>query len=118
MEPERRRSPRLAVDGAASGGVLRAGVPVALRDISAGGLCLRLPSSLDPGEIHSLTLLLRGLSLATPVRITRCGRGEAGPGPAAARDAGWEAGAEFLWRDASDAAAVRGWLEGRLSRAS
>ena len=109
MEPERRRSPRVAVDGDGASGVLRGAHPFRLRDLSAGGLRLGLPVSLEPGSIHHLTALLGGLSLAVPVRITRCRPGS----PAAGDDPGWEAGAEFLWRDGADAAALGRWLDGR-----
>jgi len=109
MGPERRRNPRVAVNGKGSNGVVRGALPVRLHDISAGGLRFGVPVSLEPGTIHSLTALLGGLSLAAPIRITRCGPGDgpSAPGP------GWEAGAEFLWRDDADAIAVRKWLEGR-----
>lgn len=107
MGPERRRSPRSVVVGDGARGVLRGFVPVSLRDISAGGLRLRLASELEPGGIYPLTAFLRGLSLVTPVRVTRCRPPEAGPG----RDAAWDAGAEFLFRDDGDAAALRRWLE-------
>lgn len=105
MDPERRRSPRIAVAVDGVNGVVKGAVPVALHDISAGGLRLGLRSSLEPGGVYPLTALLRGLSLTTPIRITRCSPG----GPA------WEAGAEFLWRDDGDAAAVRRWLRSRAS---
>ena len=117
MDPERRRSERVAVDGGGSSGVMRAAIPVALRDISAGGLGLSLPSSIEPGGVYPLTALLRGLSLATPVRITRCRPGAPGTGPPGEREAAWEAGAEFLWRDEGDASALRRWLERASPRA-
>lgn len=103
----------MAVDGDGMSGLVKGTLPVSLRDISSGGLRLSLGSSLEPGGVYALTALLRGLSLATPVRITRCrpenreGRLEGEGSPA------WEAGAEFLWRDEGDAVAVRRWLERR-----
>jgi hypothetical protein len=106
MDPERRRSPRASVDGDGSNGVLRGAVPVAVRDISSGGLRLSLGSSLEPGGVYPLTVLLRGLSLA-PVA-----------GSPGERNPAWEAGGQFLWRDESDAAAVRRWLERRAAGAS
>lgn len=110
MDPERRRSDRVAVDGDGSSGLLKGTLPVALRDISPGGLRLSLGSSLEPGGVYALTALLRGLSLATAVRITRCRPRGADDG---ARDLPWDAGAEFLWRDEGDAVVVRRWLERR-----
>jgi hypothetical protein len=107
MDPERRRSRRVAVDGDGANAVLKGALPVAVRDISPGGLRLALGSALEAGGVYPLSLLLRGLSLATPVRITRCRPGGI-PGASAGS---WEAGAEFLWRDEADAAIVRGWLE-------
>lgn len=109
MVPERRRSLRVEVAGDGANALVRGALPVDVRDISSGGLRFALPASLDPGAVFPLTALLRGLSLATPVRITRC---EARPAALASGDgAGWEAGAEFLWRDEGDAAALRRWLE-------
>ncbi len=113
MVPERRRSPRVAVDGDGSSGVVRAAVPVELRDISVGGLRFALDSCLEAGGVYPLTALLRGLSLATPIRITRCARGSSPTAPASSRGS-WEAAAEFLWRDDDDAAAVRRWLGRRV----
>ncbi len=113
MDPERRRSARVAVDGGGSNGVVRAAIPVALRDISAGGLGLNLRASLEPGGVYPLTALLRGLSLATPIRITRCRLGAPRTDSPGEREAAWEAGAEFLWRDEGDASALRRWLERR-----
>lgn len=118
MDPERRRSPRASVDGDGSNGVLRGAVPVAVRDISSGGLRLSLGSSLEPGGVYPLTVLLRGLSLATPIRVTRCLCGTPVAGSPGERNPAWEAGGQFLWRDESDAAAVRRWLERRAAGAS
>jgi len=111
MGPERRRNPRTTIDGDGPSGVVRGVSAVALRDLSAGGICLRLPSALQPGAVYPLLAFLRGLSVATPIRVTRCR-----PGAGAAGDGGaglWEAGAEFLFREDGDAAAVRHWLERR-----
>ena len=113
MERERRRSSRLAVESDGSTGVVRGAVPVFLRDISSGGLGLRLPSSLDPGCIYPFTALLRGLSVATPIRVTRCHARENGEGKPGDPAFAWEAGAEFLWRDDGDAAALRRWVDQR-----
>ncbi len=115
MDAERRRNRRVAVDGDGATALLKGSFPVAVRDISPGGLRLSLASSLEAGGVYPLTALLRGLSLATAVRITRCRPGvRAGsPGEPAAS---WEAGAEFLWRDEADAAVVRGWLDRWASR--
>ena len=113
MVPERRRSLRVEVAGDGSNALVRNALPVDVRDISSGGLRLGLPSSLDPGAIFPLTALLRGLSLATPVRITRCEAQPAGGSPG--DGAGWEAGAEFLWRDEGDAATLRRWLERKVA---
>lgn len=111
MDPERRRSLRVPVAEDGTGALVRGGLPVDVRDISSGGIRLGLRSSLEPGAICPLTALLRGLSLATPVRITRC---ETRPSGGAEGDGGaWEAGAEFLWRDESDAATLRRWLATR-----
>jgi len=115
MGPERRRCPRTIVDGDAPSGVVKGVVAFSVRDISAGGLRLGLPVDLRPGSVCPLTAFLPGLSLATPVRVTRCrpdGAAPAGGGPAA-----WDAGAEFLFRDDEDAAAVRRWLERRVPAA-
>lgn len=109
MDLERRRSLRVAVTEDGTNALVRGAVPVDVRDISSGGLRLGLPSSLDPGAIFPFTALLRGLSLATPVRITRCGPGA--PADGTPVGAAWEAGAEFLWRDEGDAATLRRWLE-------
>ena len=97
----------LVEDG--SNALVRGALPVDVRDNSSGGIRLGLRSSLDPVAICPLTALLRGLSLATPVRITRCEALSADGGDG--DEAGWEAGAEFLWRDEGDAAALRRWLE-------
>lgn len=113
MEPERRRSSRLAVDGDGSNGLVRSSLPVVLRDISAGGLRLGLSEALEPGGVYPLTALLRGLSLAAPVRITRCRPGAPAAGSPGGGASTWEAGAEFLWRDDADALAIRRWLENR-----
>jgi hypothetical protein len=113
MEPERRRTFRLAVDGDGSSALLRSALPVALRDISAGGLRLGLSEALEPGGIYPLTALLRGLSLAASVRITRCRPGAPSAGSPGDGASAWEAGAEFLWRDEADALTVRRWLERR-----
>lgn len=104
MEPERRRSPRVAVDGDGGGGVLKGLVPVAVRDLSSGGLRLSLGAALEMGAVYPLTLFLRGLSVAAPIRVTRCR-------PSA--PVGWEAGAEFVFRDVGDAGTVRRWTESR-----
>lgn len=112
MGPERRRNSRSAVDGDGSNGVVRSALPVVLRDISAGGLRFGIPVALEPGGVYPLMALMKGLSLATPVRVTRCRPGEA-VGGLTDGASGWEAGAEFLWRDESDAAVVRRWLETR-----
>lgn len=113
MDLERRRSLRVAVTEDGTNGLVRGAVPVDVRDISSGGLRLGLPSSLDPGSVFPFTALLRGLCLATPVRITRCGPGAPAEGMPDGVDgaAAWEAGAEFLWRDEGDAVALRRWLE-------
>ena len=113
MDPERRRSARFAVDGDGTNGLVKGTLPVSLRDISSGGLRLGLGSSLEPGGVYALTALLRGLSLATPVRITRCCHKGSGEGRDGEGGLAWEAGAEFLWRDEGDAVAVRRWLERR-----
>ncbi len=116
METERRRSLRVDVGQDGTNALVRGAVPVDVRDISSGGLRLGLRSSLDPGAIFPLTALLRGLSLATPVRITRC---EVRPADGAPGESGaWEAGAEFLWRDEADAAMLRRWLEEKGRRSS
>jgi hypothetical protein len=111
MEPERRRSERLEVDGKGSNGVVRGSILATLHDISSGGLGLRLPSSLDPGGVYPFTALLRGLSLTTPIRVTRCRALEAYGAGAGKPGLEWEVGAEFLWRDDGDAAALRRWVE-------
>lgn len=118
MDLERRRSSRVVVDRDGSSGVVKAAIPVAVSDISAGGLRLRLASSLEPGGVYALTALLRGLSLATSIRVTRCRPGVTGAGAGGERAGPWEAGAEFLWRDDADAAAVRSWLDGRAPRST
>ena len=110
MDAERRRNSRVAVDGDGATALLKGSFPVAVRDISPGGLRLSLGSSLEAGGVYPLTALLRGLSLTTAVRITRCRPG--------GRSGAWEAGAEFLWRDEADAAVVRGWLERWAPRTS
>ena len=107
---ERRRSPRVPVDGEGSSGVLGGAYCARLRDLSPGGLRLGLPVPLEPGSIHALTALLGGLALSASVRITRC-RPEADSGEPGA--GGWEAGAELLFRGGADAAALRRWLDGR-----
>jgi hypothetical protein len=109
MEPERRRSSRIAVGDGGSSALLRGTVPAVVRDISAAGVGLEVDVLLEPG-VYALTALFRGLSVATPVRITRCrlrAPGEAGGIPG---DGAWVAGGELLWRDAADAAALRRWL--------
>ena len=106
---ERRRSPRVPVDGGGSSGVVRGACPACLRDLSAGGLRLGLPVPLEPGSVHSLTAFLGGLALTAPVRITRCRPEERADEPGT----GWEAGAELLFRDGADAATLRRWLDGR-----
>ena len=113
MDPDRRRNRRVAVDGDGTYAVLKGALPVAVRDISPGGLRLALGSALAAGGVYPLTALLRGLSLAAPVRITRCRPGVLAPGYPDASAGSWEAGAEFLWRDEADAAVVRRWLERR-----
>lgn len=113
MEPERRRTARVVVDGDGGNALLKGSLRAAVRDISAGGLGLGLPARLDPGGVYPLMALLRGLSLATPVRITRCEPGR----PGADGEKAWEAGAEFLFRDDGDAVVVRRWLEGRETAA-
>lgn len=117
MGRERRRSRRVAVDGDGANAVLRGAVPVAVRDISPGGLRLTLGAALATGRVYPLVALLRGLSLAAPVRITRCRR-RGLPPPAEGAAESWEAGAEFLWRDEADVATLRRWLEPGPSRAS
>jgi hypothetical protein len=111
MGPERRRYPRTVVDGEGPSGVVKGVVAFSLRDISAGGLRLNLPLALRPGAVYPLTALLPGLSLTTPIRVTRCRLD--GAEPAGGGEPAWEAGAEFLFRDDGDAAAVRRWLERR-----
>ncbi len=106
---ERRRSPRVPVDGGGSSGVVRGAYRARLRDLSSGGLRLGLPVPLEPGSIHSLTAFLGGLALTAPVRITRCRPEDRTGEPGAS----WEAGAELLFRDDADAAALRRWLDGR-----
>lgn len=112
MEPERRRHSRVAVDKGAASALVRGAVPAVVRDISSSGVGLSVDALLEPG-IYVLTALFRGLSLATPVRITRCrlraGGEVAGRGP----DGAWLAGGELLWRDEADAAALRRWLARR-----
>lgn len=112
MGPERRRSPRTTFDGDAPTGVVKGVVAFAVRDISASGLRLGLPVDLRPGTVCPLTAFFPGLSLATPIRVTRC-RPD-GAAPAAVGSGAWDAGAEFLFRDDGDAAAVRRWLERRV----
>jgi len=87
-------------------------VAFSVRDISAGGIRLGLPVDLRPGTVCPLSAFLPGLSLATPIRVTRCRPGGAAPAPAGA--AAWDAGAEFLFRDDGDAATVRRWLARRF----
>lgn len=110
MGPERRRSRRVAVDGDGANAVLKGAVQVAVRDICPGGLRLTLGAALATGRVYPLVVLLRGLSLAAPVRITRCRPRVLPPTPCGAAEA-WEAGAEFLWRDDSDVVILRRWLE-------
>ncbi len=111
MEPERRRTSRLDVEAEGPRGVVKGAVLASLQDISAGGLRLHLPSSLDPGSIYPFMALLRGLSVVTPIRVTRCRTREAVEGVPPEPGLAWEAGAEFLWRDDGDAAALRRWVE-------
>jgi hypothetical protein len=118
MDPERRRNRRVAVDPDGTNAVLKGVLPVAVRDISPGGLRLALGSALAAGGVYPLTALLRGLSLAAPVRITRCRPGAFPAGLPGATAESWEAGAEFLWRDEADAAVVRSWLECKAPVAS
>ncbi len=109
MEPERRRSSRVAVTNGGSSALLRGSVPAVVRDISCGGVGLALDVLLEPG-IYALTALFRGLSVATPVRITRCRRRAPGEGGEPSGDGAWVAGGELLWRDEADAVALRRWL--------
>ncbi|HPA53176.1 MAG TPA: PilZ domain-containing protein [Thermoanaerobaculia bacterium] len=104
MQPERRRSHRMRVDGEGPSGVVRGLAPVSVSDLSPGGLRLRLDRALEAGAVYPLTLFLRGLAVTTAVRVTRCRRDS--------RSA-WEAGGEFLFRDPTDAAAVRRWIDAR-----
>lgn len=116
MVPERRRSPRVEVDGDGTGGVVKGLCAVAVRDLSAGGLRLSLGEALEPGGVYPLTLFLRGLSLAAPVRVTRCRPDDPASLRRGAGGRSFEAAAEFLWRDAADAAVVRSWLLGQAPR--
>lgn len=113
MEPERRRHSRIAVGTGSSSALVKGAVPAVVRDISSSGVGLSVGALLEPG-IYVLTALFRGLSLATPVRITRCrlhAPGESGGREGA--DGSWVAGGELLWRDEADAAALRRWLARR-----
>ncbi|MHB8799315.1 MAG: PilZ domain-containing protein [Thermoanaerobaculia bacterium] len=109
MQPDRRRSLRVGVDGDGPSGVVRGLDPVAVRDLSPGGLRLSLGHALETGAVYPLTLFLRGLVVAAPIRVTRCRQDSR---------AVWEAGGEFLWRDPSDAGTVRRWIDGQSAPAS
>ncbi len=109
MQLERRRSLRAEVDGEGPSGVVRGLGPVSVRNLSPGGLRLFLGHALETGAVYPLTLFLRGLAVTAPIRVTRC-RQES--------RSGWEAGGEFLWRDPSDAGAVRRWIEARTKHSS
>ena len=111
MEPERRRNSRVAVGTDGASALLRGAVPVAVRDLSAAGIGFRVGALLEPG-IYALTAFFRGLSLATPVRVTRC-RDAAAEGDGRPDGKTWVAGGELLWRDEADAAALRRWLQGK-----
>lgn len=112
MEPERRRISRIAVGDVGSSALLRGTIPVFVRDLSPGGVGLAADALLEPG-IYALTALFRGLSLVTPVRITRCHLRSGGDGADRPGEGAWRAGGELLWRDEADAVALRLWLARR-----
>ncbi len=74
MRQERRRSPRVKADEA-SGGQLKATIPVNIRNLSADGLLLELRSPLRPGMTYDLEAHVSRTRFAAVVRVTRCRAG-------------------------------------------
>ncbi len=74
MRQERRRSPRVKADEA-SGGQLKATIPVNIRNLSADGLLLEVRSPLRPGMTYDLEAHVSRTRFAAVVRVTRCRAG-------------------------------------------
>lgn len=108
MTAERRRSPRVRPPEGA-GGIIRSTVQVRVEDISLTGVRFQISGPVRPGSTYAFHADLDGLSLAAPIRITRC---KAAPAPQGGGLA-YFAGAEFLWENPDDERRLGAWLEGR-----
>jgi hypothetical protein len=92
--PERRKSPRIAPDGA-SGGHLKATIPVTILNLSVDGLLLELKAPLRPGKTYDLSAHFPGSPVHASVRITRCRAGGYVEDGRGGRCLLFRAGAEF-----------------------
>ena len=112
MAPEKRRFPRVA-PGRGASGLIRASVPVVVRDISSHGVRLETATSVHPGTVYDLAASLPGLGLSVAVRITRCRCQGSLRDRKGDRVLVYEAGGEFVFRGEGDRGSLAEWLATR-----
>ncbi len=114
MAPEKRRFPRVA-PGQGASGLIRASVPVLVRDISSHGVRLQTATSVHPGTVYDLSASLPGLGLSVAVRITRCRCEGSQRNRRGDRVLVYEAGGEFVFRGDADRGSLAEWLAARTA---
>lgn len=92
---DKRRAPRLALAKGTKAHV-RSSVVVELRNLSATGLLMEVPTALRPGSTLDLTATLAGIHFTALVRITRCRAGGFATDDKGGRVLVYEAGGEFV----------------------
>jgi hypothetical protein len=105
--PERRRSPRMVVNGEGKGH-LKATIPVTVVNLSADGILLELKAPLRPGTTYDLSAFVPEQTLQAIVRVTRCRAGGYAADGRGGRCLLFRAGAEFASLTASQRDAIRG----------
>ncbi len=93
--PDKRRAPRIPLAKGTKAHV-RSTVPVELKNLSATGLLMEVPTALRPGSTLDLSATLAGIHFAALVRITRCRAGGFATDEKGARVLVYEAGGEFV----------------------
>jgi len=92
--PERRRSPRMNVNGEGKGH-LKATIPVTVVNLSVDGVLLELKAPLRPGMTYELSAFVPEQTLHGIVRVTRCRAGGYAADGRGGRCLLFRAGAEF-----------------------
>ena len=107
---EKRRSPRVPAERGTRG-VLRSTIQVAILDVSREGIAFHVASPLRPGATYAVTATLRGLTLSTQIRITRCKAAGSAKDGRGGQILVFQAGAEFVWSDPREEKALVEWLK-------